>query len=196
MARLRRFETRAGSCFLQTPLDAKARIVQIERRPTRDRITSRGASPRARGTRIQRRRTLRLGRFIPACAGNTSLVRLGGSKEPVHPRVRGEHLSSTERCHLPSGSSPRARGTLLLDLDREGPFRFIPACAGNTRTRAGSGWTPAVHPRVRGGHDANGNVEVVINGSSPRARGTLRVGDLSLGFPRFIPACAGNTSAS
>ena len=52
-----------------------------------------GSSPRVRGTVCRERRDLRLCRFIPACAGNSSSA--GKSQEgfSVHPRVCGEQVS-------------------------------------------------------------------------------------------------------
>ena len=54
--------------------------------------TGTGSSPRVRGTptvksvlRIHRR-------FIPACAGNTTVIRPLACLSPVHPRVCGEHM--------------------------------------------------------------------------------------------------------
>jgi len=91
----------------------------------------------------------------------------------VHPRARGEHFQSfTPHLHA-SGSSPRARGTLLglhCGLDR---LRFIPARAGNT---------------------ANASISsLTLSGSSPRARGTHLPFHQPLAHRRFIPARAGNT---
>ena len=50
-----------------------------------------GSSPRARGTPHQEPCALDCDRFIPACAGNTSLTRAQIALSSVHPRVRGEH---------------------------------------------------------------------------------------------------------
>ena len=70
-----------------------------------------GSSPRVRGTRLRARlRRLRNG-IIPACAGNTSswLPRIKCLRD--HPRVCGEHITSTEGTAESTGSSPRVRGT-------------------------------------------------------------------------------------
>ena len=109
-----------------------------------------GSSPRARGTPG----TLTLWgwnyRFIPACAGNTPGLLLPLFVMWVHPRVRGEHCESVTKGALRIGSSPRARGTQVPLLPRGRRRRFIPACAGNTKSSASSGSRSAVHPRVRG----------------------------------------------
>jgi len=51
-------------------------------------------------------------RFIPVGAGNTARRRRPGRTSAVHPRGRGEHVST--RPGLYAGSSPRARGTHFL----------------------------------------------------------------------------------
>ena len=70
-----------------------------------------GSSPRARGTRARRMRSVECSRIIPACAGNTLTSRTGREVEADHPRVRGEHPTVTEPMAQAGGSSPRARGT-------------------------------------------------------------------------------------
>ena len=69
-----------------------------------------GSSPRARGIRSYGLRLGALGRFIPACAGNTGRGRRGGPGRAVHPRVRGEYCSTASSRTRAAGSSPRARG--------------------------------------------------------------------------------------
>mgnify|MGYP006899962460 CR=1 FL=1 len=73
-----------------------------------------------------------------------------------------------------SGSSPRARGTLL-----SGAWRSAGVLD---------------HPRVRGEHACLNRSATATRGSSPRARGTpLDALDL-VHRVRIIPACAGNTA--
>ncbi len=55
-------------------------------------------------------------RFIPACAGNTWYSPLSTVSSAVHPRVRGEHLGAVGGTQPWAGSSPRARGTPLLQV--------------------------------------------------------------------------------
>ncbi len=152
-----------------------------------------GSSPRARGTLQQHPACRHQHRFIPACAGNTLLLSGRAAPPPVHPRVRGEHVSialSTKRC---VGSSPRARGTPSKNGYGEIFYRFIPACAGNTGTAARHQPPAAVHPRVRGEHLTASAGFSSATGSSPRARGTHLLGGVRSGQSRFIPTCAGNT---
>ena len=135
---------------------------------------SSGSSPRVRGTPLNRRWPAWHRRFIPACAGNTYPGFRRSGRDPVHPRVCGEHASPLPNRAIIFGSSPRVRGTRVGD---DLPFvvgRFIPACAGNTP----SPWcrpAPApVHPRVCGEHTRLKCRSVMAAGSSPRVRGTRR----------------------
>jgi len=72
-----------------------------------------GSSPRARGTRSAPPSDTVASRFIPAGAGNTTTARLWASSNTVHPRGRGEHAFACATFSEITGSSPRARGTLL-----------------------------------------------------------------------------------
>ena len=152
-----------------------------------------GSSPRVRGTRARQRRHRRLGRFIPACAGNTPSATGRNIPAPVHPRVCGEHV----QCHGISfpvdGSSPRVRGTLLERGSDTDVRRFIPACAGNTARARKRYRRAAVHPRVCGEHRGERATSDEQTGSSPRVRGTRRGRRPAARATRFIPACAGNT---
>ena len=74
--------------------------------------------------------------------------------------------------------------------------RFIPAHAGNTTATELLAWRYPVHPRACGEH--SGRLPVIARrvGSSPRMRGTLRPPMPEKAAGRFIPAHAGNTSAT
>ena len=70
-----------------------------------------GSSPLTRGTQRTERIRYRLGRFIPAYAGNSTYRRRPSASSTVHPRLRGELALSTERSKNSIGSSPLTRGT-------------------------------------------------------------------------------------
>ena len=91
----------------------------------------------------------------------------------VHPRLRGELLSTIRYPRDYYGSSPLTRGTPVRNMSASINMRFIPAYAGNSIFINSAGIVIAVHPRLRGelGH---ANVNDVQN------------------F-RFIPAYAGNS---
>ena len=153
-----------------------------------------GSSPRVRGTQQDKRQQGHRYRFIPACAGNTSSVKVELQRLAVHPRVCGEHSRFRAGNVAQLGSSPRVRGTPTFAAVFSETIRFIPACAGNTRGNASDRRSSAVHPRVCGEHAERPRRGRETAGSSPRVRGTLdSTGSFSLDL-RFIPACAGNTS--
>ena len=112
-----------------------------------------------------------------------------------------------------NGSSPRRRGTQTLPRIGSRIQRFIPAQAGNAPTpgsypgsspvhprasgeraavAAARPPFPAVHPRAGGERPSVSSPSRVLNGLSPRGRGTLRLVDAFRDEVRFIPARAGN----
>ena len=154
-----------------------------------------GSSPLARGTHVELRHVLVVGRFIPARAGNTGTTRRRPRPGPVHPRSRGEHEIVGGQRLLTAGSSPLARGTPRQAQRVPSRRRFIPARAGNTRSPRAARWRPAVHPRSRGEHMPRRSSAVSDGGSSPLARGTLLQVPARPVLTRFIPARAGNTTS-
>ncbi len=158
--------------------------------------TTRGSSPRVRGTRGINPGEFPVDRFIPACAGNTSSYFLSFTASWVHPRVCGEHGSRRSGPAALTGSSPRVRGTHDLHIDDTVSLRFIPACAGNTRPRSSAHPGRPVHPRVCGEHCRDDGPLPADAGSSPRVRGTQKSRHHANRSLRFIPACAGNTCLS
>ena len=92
------------------------------------------------------------------------------------------------------GSSPRMRGTLVLNISLFLSTGIIPAYAGNTSFRLAAWTSPRDHPRVCGEHPNRRPIMRRKTGSSPRMRGTLTSGcDVSIRIG-IIPAYAGNTS--
>ena len=132
-----------------------------------------GSSPLARGTPDLPGSVSGVGRFIPARAGNTPWV------------------VTMQRCV--DGSSPLARGTPARRPRHHPARRFIPARAGNTSALRPLAPRVPVHPRSRGEHAAVAAEQVLGDGSSPLARGTLPGHAGPRGPLRFIPARAGNT---
>ena len=153
-----------------------------------------GSSPRRRGTRPVRRHVLRQLRFIPAQAGNTTLVDFVASHQAVHPRAGGEHDITNEINQIPIGSSPRRRGTPWSSEYRPPGRRFIPAQAGNTWAPRADRAASPVHPRAGGEHFGLLTASDGGFGSSPRRRGTPKNQMRDHMLSRFIPAQAGNTS--
>ena len=130
-----------------------------------------GTSPRARGKHhiwpsLQPPR-----RNIPACAGKTNFVGLGGFYSKEHPRVRGENATATARSGDPGGTSPRARGKHAGNAAANAKSRNIPACAGKTHLPSAKYAQWREHPRVRGENVGWQPEADKMGGTSPRARG-------------------------
>ena len=152
-----------------------------------------GSSPRVRGTQMGGRASKSHRRFIPACAGNTHKSEPACRRKSVYPRVCGEHLRVGVDFSVTAGSSPRVRGTHNHVEDSELLNRFIPACAGNTKSMVSKRQRLSVHPRVCGEHSDGEDAARADCGSSPRVRGTQLLRRRPRSSLRFIPACAGNT---
>ena len=154
---------------------------------------SSGSSPRLRGTPATICTRCARSRFIPASAGNTTMLRESPGRKTVHPRVCGEHTSQQVVDAIATGSSPRLRGTRCPSDGCCSGLRFIPASAGNTEDLALAADQDSVHPRVCGEHTTRTAPSRCSSGSSPRLRGTLPRRPDARGGERFIPASAGNT---
>ena len=130
---------RAGNTW-HGPAPARARPVHPRSRgehlpanwPSLSRI---GSSPLARGTLATSGQPNARPRFIPARAGNTPGFGDAPPPYPVHPRSRGEHTPAGVSTGAVTGSSPLARGTPSQHRRPPRRMRFIPARAGNTRSR-------------------------------------------------------------
>jgi len=156
-------------------------------------LTELGSSPRARGALLAARRAEQERGIIPACAGSTRVSAQAAGRPGDHPRVRGEHICTTQSKISKMGSSPRARGAHGAPGLRAGKPGIIPACAGSTVPRCTNPVPVWDHPRVRGEHQQLGNNNSIASGSSPRARGALPLSAGGFSEPGIIPACAGST---
>ena len=152
-----------------------------------------GSSPRLRGTLVDASPAVRPGGIIPALAGNTASPGNASIVPGNHPRACGEHSQALAEGGHGAGSSPRLRGTLILNSRTSTFRRIIPALAGNTPCLTTLGSSPEDHPRACGEHLAR-LVSVVADwGSSPRLRGTRGESPFAVCSLGIIPALAGNT---
>ena len=155
-----------------------------------------GSSPHARGAQQARVPEVAAQGIIPACAGSTTFHHILMSFPRDHPRMRGEHIKAMATMNSAKGSSPHARGALIIVFSPRVDEGIIPACAGSTLGGSHGKVHQEDHPRMRGEHVLRGHREVGRVGSSPHARGApvRHVGrDLVAGI---IPACAGSTAGS
>ena len=111
--------------------------------------------------------------LIPTYAGNTLSNISGDSPGRAHPHVCGEHCAVPMWESLVMGSSPRMRGTHIINHFTEPVKGLIPTYAGNTQIYRHSCGFVGAHPHVCGEHCVGARV----------CRG--RVG--------LIPTYAGNT---
>ena len=157
------------------------------------RVKKEGSSPLTRGKRSVRARQELHDGLIPAHAGKTGPVQLGGWHSGAHPRSRGENRRRLNLCRRPRGSSPLTRGKPNT-LQRISVITgLIPAHAGKTSWWLSARWSRPAHPRSRGENlnaamDAN-----PIGGSSPLTRGKLGDHGLDRVPDGLIPAHAGKT---
>ena len=110
--------------------------------------------------------------------------------------MRGEHEVEAAITTYDPGSSPHARGAPVGVLDADAPAGIIPACAGSTTSTAAQTGGSRDHPRMRGEHWVAQLTRLWSGGSSPHARGALRVRRLRHRAPGIIPACAGSTRST
>ena len=81
-------------------------------------MSSKGSSPRVRGTLRLNFAIRKIVGIIPACAGNMSWYRDWIRCRWDHPRVCGEHSIELPTSFSILGSSPRVRGTFRLEERR------------------------------------------------------------------------------
>ena len=111
----------------------------------------------------------------------------------AHPRSRGDHCTVLEFQKPDGGSSPLARGPLVLPLALAGHPGLIPARAGTTSLLKLAVMPRRAHPRSRGDHSILAQPGLVEQGSSPLARGPLPRWPAQCGRAGLIPARAGTT---
>ena len=96
-----------------------------------------GSSPRMRGAPCRQVRRPHQRGIIPAYAGSTPTSSSARSTGRDHPRVCGEHTTSSSPRRGTTGSSPRMRGAHLVINNVSHSAGIIPAYAGSTRSRIG-----------------------------------------------------------
>ena len=133
-----------------------------------------GSSPLARGLLDAGRAPVGRPGIIPARAGFTPGLRVGGRRVRDHPRSRGVYLHRARGPVVGHGSSPLARGLRTAQAARAPGPGIIPARAGFTALCVRG-------PRPPG------------EGSSPLARGLQEIAVNAAVTTRIIPARAGFT---
>ena len=152
-----------------------------------------GSSPLARGllcgAPVRERRI----RIIPARVGFTDSVQSVADRPGDHPRSRGVYIQVAVLTVVAWGSSPLARGLLLVEAADGGAEGIIPARAGFTTTSASTAASSPDHPRSRGVYYPKVTTIIYDEGSSPLARGLQSDHRSQNPQRRIIPARAGFT---
>ena len=91
-----------------------------------------GSSPHVRGAHHRRKVPAPRPGIIPACAGSTRHKVNQSNQVRDHPRMCGEHSTSSKPPLVVSGSSPHVRGAPFSPTNAGGFIGIIPACAGST----------------------------------------------------------------
>ena len=149
-----------------------------------------------RGTLLGAIHEERLGRIIPAHAGNSASSTTATAAASDHPRACGELALVLKSGMAEYGSSPRMRGTRSSSCAAARSLRIIPAHAGNSSPRKPSSLTRPDHPRACGELACDVAQKHRALGSSPPMRGTPRRRSCALLVRRIIPAHAGNSGWS
>ena len=132
-------------------------------------------------------------RIIPARAGFTRRPSHGPAGIRDHPRSRGVYARRRSARVRLAGSSPLARGLLVMRSFRDIPGWIIPARAGFTKGHQGHGVVRTDHPRSRGVYVGWLRPQPGGRGSSPLARGLPLCESGENPGVRIIPARAGFT---
>ena len=131
-----------------------------------------GPSPRRRGSRAPRAAAPARQGSIPAQAGKPRHRCAAGQVWGVHPRAGGEAFIETEQPGHPAGPSPRRRGSRALPSARVGSYGSIPAQAGKPCCGPAQPSGAWVHPRAGGEAFEYQNIVNLVQGPSPRRRGS------------------------
>ena len=150
----------------------------------------RGPSPRVRGSPDRGRGGDGRAGSIPACAGKPISAQPAVGLRRVHPRVCGEAGTGSSSPVSGGGPSPRVRGSRAGARDDCEPGGSIPACAGKPPLSQRASDTLRVHPRVCGEAVGKDDARSVVQGPSPRVRGSHAPLPGTLPVRGSIPACA------
>ena len=174
-----------------------------------------GSSPHVRGPRSRRTTPQPCPGIIPACAGTTCAPSARTGSTGDHPRMCGDHVSTSWSPVMPEGSSPHAWGhgmtakEVLKNVGSSphawGPrglaeghgaaLGIIPTRVGTTRCAICISPLGRNHPHTRGDHGRHVQHGGGGQGSSPHAWGPHRAGPGRLRGAGIIPTRVGTNRA-
>ena len=155
-----------------------------------------GLSPRVRGNPPPGTLKNTIAGSIPASAGEPPSNTRRYPQHPVYPRECGGTPFPLWLALRIQGLSPRVRGNRNPSHASTKPDGSIPASAGEPVGILPCPMLITVYPRECGGTCCGGRRPVSGIGLSPRVRGNLQHGNLTVNGHRSIPASAGEPPAA
>ena len=131
--------------------------------------------------------------ITPAYAGKRRCPRFRPGKIRDHPRVCGEKFRFILLSLLSSGSPPRVRGKAGGCRTAAASSGITPAYAGKSAGSGHGGLCFWDHPRVCGEKTEYRALVTAHQGSPPRMRGKVFIGQVCIAPKGITPACAGKS---
>ena len=147
-----------------------------------------------RGSLIVTPISLQTAGIIPAHAGLTYQYKEAARNGRDHPRACGAHSNLYLIQSTVKGSSPRMRGSQLINMQFGQLKGIIPAHAGLTSPPHTKAREARDHPRACGAHTEVSDMKKQYEGSSPRMRGSHIFSIDNVTRVGIIPAHAGLTA--
>ena len=154
----------------------------------------RGSSPQVRGRSTPMPRRAKVGRLIPAGAGQIIMVFPFVCAERAHPRRCGADPCNGFWVTSRIGSSPQVRGRFCWPWLKRPDFGLIPAGAGQIGLVGKALREAGAHPRRCGADRIMAAPKFHCRGSSPQVRGRSCGSHCPNNFRGLIPAGAGQMS--
>ena len=131
--------------------------------------------------------------ITPAHAGKSLPAVLKCPPTRDHPRVCGEKRRVRSWRALLLGSPPRMRGKVVLSSENPLCRGITPAYAGKSRSSARPHHSHRDHPRACGEKTEYRALVTAHQGSPPRMRGKVFIGQVCIAPKGITPACAGKS---
>ena len=152
-----------------------------------------GSPPRMRGKGPQHLPPALQNGITPAYAGKSFGSFCFLSFRQDHPRVCGEKQAAVALPQPVLGSPPRMRGKVVLSSENPLCRGITPAYAGKSRSSARPHHSHRDHPRACGEKTEYRALVTAHQGSPPRMRGKVFIGQVCIAPKGITPACAGKS---
>ena len=152
-----------------------------------------GSPPRMRGKGPQHLPPALQNGITPAYAGKSFGSFCFLSFRQDHPRVCGEKQAAVALPQPVLGSPPRMRGKVVLSSENPLCRGITPAYAGKSRSSARPHHSHRDHTRACGEKTEYRALVTAHQGSPPRMRGKVFIGQVCIAPKGITPACAGKS---